>query len=55
LNGSSKSPGLAKKVFVKELIEIEMAEKMASDSMLNEENVEELSNLVKKGMYKKNL
>jgi hypothetical protein len=38
---------------MKKLIEIEMAEKMASDSMLNEETVEELSNLVKKSMYKK--
>lgn len=44
---------LAKKGFMKKLIEIEMAEKMASDSMLKEETVEELSDLVKKSMYKK--
>ncbi len=38
---------------MKKLIEIEMAEKMASDSTRKEETVEELSDLVKKSMYKK--
>jgi hypothetical protein len=44
---------LAKKAFMKKLIEIEMAEKMASDSTLEEETVEELSDRVKTSMYKK--
>lgn len=44
---------LAKKVFMKKLIEIEMAEKMASSSILKGETVEELSDLIKESMYKK--
>ncbi|MCX6581533.1 MAG: hypothetical protein NT166_15270 [Candidatus Aminicenantes bacterium] len=44
---------LAKKAFMKKLIEIEMAEKLASHSMLEEETIEELSDLVKESMYKK--
>ena len=44
---------LAKKTFMKKLIEIEMAEKLASHSMLKEETIEELSDLVKESMYKK--
>jgi hypothetical protein len=44
---------LAKKGFMKKLIEIEIAEKLASQSKLTEEDVETLSELVKKDMYKK--
>ncbi|HLP48990.1 MAG TPA: hypothetical protein VK469_23820 [Candidatus Kapabacteria bacterium] len=44
---------LAKKSFMKKLIEIEIAEKIASSSKITEEGVEELSELVKKSLYKK--
>lgn len=44
---------LAKKSFMKKLIEIEIAEKIASSSKITEEDVEELSELVKQGLYEK--
>jgi hypothetical protein len=43
---------LAKKGFMKKLIEIEMAEKLAAESQLTEADVDDLSELVKKGVYK---
>lgn len=44
---------LAKKGFMKKLIEIEMAEKLAADSKLTEDDVKDLSEMVKESMYKK--
>jgi hypothetical protein len=44
---------LAKRGFIKKLIEIEMAEKLAAESKLTETDVEYLSELVKKSVYKK--
>jgi hypothetical protein len=44
---------LAKKDFMKKLIEIEIAEKLASMSKLTEEDVESLSEMVKKDIYKR--
>ncbi|MGE5342887.1 MAG: hypothetical protein ACM3SY_15545 [Candidatus Omnitrophota bacterium] len=44
---------LAKKGFMKKLIEIEMAERIVSESRLTTDDVEELSELVKSGIYKK--
>lgn len=44
---------LAKKEFIKKLIEIEMAEKLAAESKLTEDDVEFLSEVVKKDMYAK--
>jgi hypothetical protein len=44
---------LAKKGFMKKLIEIEMAEKLAAGSKLTADDVEELSELIKQGMYEK--
>lgn len=44
---------LAKKGFIKKLIEIEMAEKLAAESKLTEDDVEFLSEVVKKDMYAK--
>ena len=42
---------LAKKGFMKKLIEIEMAEKLAADSKLTEDDVKDLSEMVKESMY----
>ncbi len=42
---------LAKKGLMKRMIEIEMAEMLASKSKLVEEDIEELSDLVKGSMY----
>jgi hypothetical protein len=44
---------LAKKGFMKKLIEIEMAEKLAADSKLTEDDVKDLSGMVKESMYQK--
>ena len=44
---------LAKKGFMKKLIEIEMAEKLAADSKLTEDDVKDLSEMVKESMYQK--
>jgi hypothetical protein len=44
---------LAKKGFMKKLIEIEMAEKLAAESKLTEDDVNDLSEIVKESMYKK--
>jgi hypothetical protein len=44
---------LAKKGFMKKLIEIEIAEKLASKSKLTEKDVESLSEMVKKDMHKR--
>ncbi|MGD2092270.1 MAG: hypothetical protein PVH61_39245 [Candidatus Aminicenantes bacterium] len=44
---------LAKKGFMKKLIEIEMAEKLAAESKLTEDDVKDLSEIVKESMYKK--
>jgi len=44
---------LAKKGFMKKLIEIEMAERLAAESQLTEDDVEYLSEIVKKDMYAK--
>lgn len=44
---------LAKKGFMKKLIEIEMAEKLAAESKLTGDDVEELSGIVKDGLYKR--
>jgi hypothetical protein len=43
---------LAKKGFMKKLIEIEMAEKLAAESKLTEDDVKDLSEMVKESMYK---
>jgi len=42
---------LAKKVLMKRLIEIEMAEKLAAQSRLADNDVDELSELVKESLY----
>lgn len=44
---------LAKKGFMKKLIEIEMAEKLAAESKLTEDDVKDLSEMVKESMYQK--
>ena len=44
---------LAKRALMKKLIEMEMAEKLAAGSQLNENGVDELSELVKKDLYSK--
>lgn len=44
---------LAKRGFMKRLIEIEMAERLAAESKLTEADVEDLSEMVKEGMYAK--
>ncbi len=44
---------LAKKGFMKKLIEIEMAERLAAQSRLTDDNVEELSESVKESLYSK--
>ena len=43
---------LAKKGFMKKLIEIEMAEKLAAESKLTEDHVNDLSEMVKESMYR---
>ena len=43
---------LAKKGFMKKLIEIEIAEKLAAESKLTDSDVDDLSELVKDSMYK---
>lgn len=43
---------LAKRGFMKKLIEIEMAEKLAAESKLTEDQVNDLSELVKESMYR---
>jgi len=42
---------LAKKGFMKKLIEIEIAEKLTAESKLTEKEVDDLSVLVKEGIY----
>lgn len=44
---------LAKKGFMKKLIEIEIAEKLAAESKLTTADVDDLSELVKESMYRK--
>jgi hypothetical protein len=44
---------LAKKGFMKRLIEIEMAERLAAQSRLTDNDVEELSESVKENLYSK--
>lgn len=44
---------LAKRGFMKKLIEIEMAEKLAAQSKLTEDDVRDLSEMIKDSMYKK--
>ena len=44
---------LAKKGFMKKLIEIEMAEKLAAESKLTEDDVKDLSEMAKESMYQK--
>jgi hypothetical protein len=44
---------LAKKGFMKRLIEIEMAEKLAAQSHLTDHAVDELSKSVKESLYRK--
>jgi hypothetical protein len=44
---------LAKKGFMKRLIEIEMAEKLAAQSYLTDNAVDELSKSVKESLYRK--
>jgi len=44
---------LAKKGFMKKLIEIEIAEKLAAESKLTAADVDDLSELVKESMYRK--
>jgi len=44
---------LAKKGFMKKLIEIKMAEKLAAESKLTEDDVKDLSEMIKESMYKK--
>jgi hypothetical protein len=44
---------LAKRGFMKKLIEIEMAEKLAAESKLIEDDVRDLSEMIKDSMYKK--
>ena len=44
---------LAKKGFMKKLIEIEMAEKLTAQSKLTDIDVEDLSESVKESLYKK--
>jgi len=46
-------PYLAKKGFMKKLIEIKMAEKLAAESKLTEDDVKDLSEMIKESMYKK--
>lgn len=43
---------LAKRGFMKKLIEIEMAEKLAAESKLTEDQVNDLSEMVKESMYR---
>jgi hypothetical protein len=42
---------LAKRDFMKRLIEIEMAERLAAESRLTEDDAEDLADMVKKSMY----
>jgi len=44
---------LAKKGFMKRLIEIEMAEKLAAQSQLTDNDVDDLSESVKESLYRK--
>ena len=44
---------LAKKGFMKRLIEIEMAEKLAAQSQLTDSDVDDLSETVKESLYRK--
>jgi len=44
---------LAKKGFMKRLIEIEMAEKLAAQSQLKDNDVDDLSKAVKESLYRK--
>ena len=43
---------LAKRGFMKKLIEIEMAEKLAAESKLTEDDVRDLSEMIKDSMYR---
>ena len=44
---------LAKKGFMKRLIEIEMAEKLAAQSQMQDTDVDDLSKAVKESLYRK--